>query len=89
MIVTGFVAARIIAVNTPMSTGNPYIQLELQPTLLETPTAFTDYSVRFMKDDNPPNREFRTTQPICRIFTAVKSLHLPSTDGRLDAEGPF
>lgn len=44
--VCGFVAARIVGV-TPMGS---YIELELQPTLLETPTAFTDTSTRFLKD---------------------------------------
>ena len=52
--VTGFVAARITAVMELMDAGGtPYISLTLQPTLLETPTAFTDYSNRFLKTTNP------------------------------------
>ena len=50
--VTGFVAARIVDVQIRQHGGSSstnYIQLTLQPTMLETPTAFTDYSNRFMK----------------------------------------
>jgi hypothetical protein len=46
VVVTGFIAARIIDVTTP---GDAFIVLTLRPTLLETPTAFTDYSNRFQK----------------------------------------
>jgi len=56
-IVSGFVAARIVDVQIRQHGGSSptsYIQLTLQPTLLETPTAFTDYSNRFLKATNPP-----------------------------------
>lgn len=56
--VSGFVAARIINVQILQHGGSSptsYIQLTLQPTLLETPTAFTDYSNRFLKTASPPS----------------------------------
>jgi hypothetical protein len=53
VIVTGFVAARVIAVSTHKDNEHPFIKIELQPTLLETPTALTDYSTRFMKATTP------------------------------------
>jgi hypothetical protein len=56
--VTGFVAARVIDVQIRQHGGSSptnFIQLTLQPTLLETPTAFTDYSNRFLKTTSPPS----------------------------------
>lgn len=54
--VSGFVAARITDVQIMQHAGSAptdYIQLTLQPTLMNTPTAFTDYSGRFLKSDTP------------------------------------
>lgn len=67
--VTGFVAARILKVETIADgDGNNYIRLTLQPTLLQTPTAYTDYSGRFLKQADPENPYDNDDQSYSRLI---------------------